>query len=457
MAQTRPPLLLTATIMGVGMHLGAWRYRDGDPFDYLRLDYFQEIARTAEAGSLHALFLADTLALSEENLERPNLGALDPSVVLAALVSDTTHLGLVATASTTFNEPFNIARRFGTLDQLSGGRAAWNVVTTFVPAVADNFGSSALPQHDDRYARAEEFVDVTTALWASWRSGAQVGDKQTGRFADPSHVVPINHRGGHFQVAGPLTIPGSPQGQPVIFQAGASESGRALAARTADAVFTVQNTLEAAIDFRRDIHRRAQAFGRSTNAIKVLPGIVPIIAGSAREAEHRKARLDELSRDAELRKLALRVGVPVDALQLDKPLPLDLIRANDAFNASHGFRDAALRLAESENLTVRELLYRNGGGHLQVVGTARDVADVMERWHAADGLDGFNLMIDAFPDGLDAVVNELVPELRRRGIFHQDYDGTTLRESLGLPPHPSHTTHTHDGPPVALATTSQEN
>jgi FMN-dependent oxidoreductase (nitrilotriacetate monooxygenase family) len=433
MAGETKPVVLTATVMGLGMHLGAWRYRDGDAFDYLRLDYFRDIARTAESGLLHAMFLADTLALSEENLERPNLGAHDPAIVLAALASVTEHLGLVATTSTTFNEPFNVARRFGTLDHLSGGRAAWNVVTTFVPGVAANFGSTALPQHDDRYVRAEEFLDVVFDLWASWRPGAEIGDKAAGVFADPGLVVPIDHRGEQFQVAGPLTLPATPQGRPVIFQAGASEPGRRLAARTADVVFTVQNTLDGAVAFRDDIRARAQALGRPADAVKVLPGIVPVIGRTREEAERRKLELDALSVEAELRKLALRVGVPVDALKLDEPLPVDLIRANTDFNASHGFRDAAVRLAESEGLTVRELLYRNGGGHLQVVGTASDVADTIQSWTGAGAADGFNLMIDVFPDGLEAVVEELVPELQRRGLFHEAYEGGTLRESLGLP------------------------
>jgi FMN-dependent oxidoreductase (nitrilotriacetate monooxygenase family) len=432
--RTEMPTLLTATVMGLGMHLGAWRYRDGDPYDYLRLDYFRDIARTAERGLLHALFLADTLALSEENLERPNLGAHDPAIVLAALASVTEHLGLVATTSTTFNEPFNVARRFATLDHLSGGRAAWNVVTTFVPDVAANFGSAALPQHDDRYTRAEEFLDVVLGLWASWRPGSQVGDKAGGVFADRDRVVRLDHHGRHFRVAGPLTLPATPQGRPVIFQAGASEQGRRLAARTADVVFTVQNTLDGAAAFRSDIRGRATAYGRSADAVKVMPGIVPLIGRTREEAQQRKLELDELSADAELRKLAVRVGVPVGALKLDEPLPVHLIRENTSFNASHGFRDAAVRLAETEGLTVRELLYRNGGGHLQVVGTAADVADTIERWHAAGAADGFNLMIDVFPDGLDAVIGELVPELQRRGLFHTNYEGATLRESLGLPP-----------------------
>lgn len=420
------------TAMGVGMHLGAWRYRQGSAFDYLDLDFYRRIATTAERGVLHGLFLADTLALSEENLERPNLGALDPIVVLSALASVTERLGLVATSSTTFNEPFNLARRFSALDHLSRGRAGFNVVTTFVPDVAANFGASGLPRHDDRYARAEEAMDVITALWESWDEDALVGDKNSGVFAARDRVRPIDHVGEHFSVRGPLTLPRTRQGRPVVFQAGASEAGRRLAARTADAVFTVQNTRSAAAAFRADIRDRATAFGRHPASVKVLPGLVPILGRTRDEALDRKVALDELAADAELRKLALRVGVPADALALDEPLPVDLIRANPSFNASHGFRDAVIRLAVEENLTVREVLYRNGGGHAQAVGTPDDVADLIEDWYRAGAVDGFNLMIDVLPDGLEDFVDHVIPRLQERGVFRTEYQGSTFREDLGL-------------------------
>lgn len=425
-------MILNVTVMGLGMHLGAWRHRDGAVTDYLNPAYYTEIARIAEDAKLHAIFLADTLALSEENLRRPNLGALDPTVVLALLASVTSRIGLVATSSTTFNEPYNLARRFASLDHLSGGRAGWNVVTTFVPDVAANFGAAGLPAHDDRYRRADEFVDVVTELWDSWADGALIGDKDGDRFADPARVHSIDHTGDHFAVRGPLTLPRSAQGRPVIFQAGASEEGRRFAARTADVVFTVQNTLAAAQEFYADIKERAGAYGRAPEEIKVLPGVVPIIGATRAEALRRKEELDRLAGDAEMRKLALRVGVPVEALDPDRPLPVGLVRANEKFNASHGFRAAAVRLAEEEGLTVRELLYRNGGGHLQIVGTAAEVAATLERWSAARAADGFNLMIDVFPDGLTRFVSEVVPLLRGRGLFQHDYPGTTLRANLGL-------------------------
>ncbi|GAA1847418.1 LLM class flavin-dependent oxidoreductase [Pseudonocardia ailaonensis] len=426
-------MILTATVMGLGMHHGAWRYRDGDPFDQTDPAYYVQIATTAERGGLHAIFLADTLDVSEERFARPNLGALDPAVVLSVMAAHTERIGLVGTSSTTFNEPYNLARRFASLDAMSRGRAGWNAVTTFVPAVAGNFGGLPLPAHDERYARAAEFLDVVIGLWESWEPGATVGDKAGNVYVDPSRVHALDHVGPHFAVRGPSTLPRSPQGRPVIFQAGASEGGRELAAQYADVVFTAQNTLAGAVEFRSDVRRRAVAHGRPADSIKVLPGLLPVLGSTTAEAQRRKDTLDELRGiGPELEKLALRVGVPVAELDLDRPLPVDKIRANAGFRGSHGFRDAAVGLAEREQLTVRELLYANGGGHLQVVGTPEELADTAQTWLEAGAADGFNLMIDAFPSGLDTVVDHVVPLLRRRCLFPQDYAGTTLRAHLGL-------------------------
>ncbi|HEY2138361.1 MAG TPA: NtaA/DmoA family FMN-dependent monooxygenase, partial [Xanthobacteraceae bacterium] len=230
MTSTQPPsLILNVAVLGLGMHMGAWRYRDGSPFDYTDVAFYREIAQVAEAGRLHAIFLADTLAVAEENFERPNLGAMDPMIVLGAIASATSHLGLVATASTTYNEPYNLARRFSTLDHLSHGRASWNIVTTFIPDVAANFGTAELPNHDDRYERAQDFVDIVTRLWDSWENEALIGDKASGKFADAARVHALNHRSAHYSVRGPLTLPRSPQGRPVLFQSGSSAPGRDLA------------------------------------------------------------------------------------------------------------------------------------------------------------------------------------------------------------------------------------
>jgi FMN-dependent oxidoreductase (nitrilotriacetate monooxygenase family) len=430
-------MILTATVMGLGMHHGAWRYRDGDPFAQTDPAYYVEIATTAERGGLHAVFLADTLDVSEERFARPNLGALDPAVVLAVMAAHTERIGLVGTSSTTFNEPYNLARRFASLDAMSRGRAGWNAVTTFVPSVAAHFGGLPLPAHDERYARAAEFLDVVIGLWESWEPGATVGDKAGNVYVDPARVHALDHVGAHFAVRGPSTLPRSPQGRPVIFQAGASEPGRELAARYADVVFTAQNTLDGAVAFRADIRRRAAAHGRSPDAVKVVPGLLPVLGGTTAEARARKDALDELRGiGPELEKLALRVGVPVTDLDLDRPLPVDRIRANAGFRGSHGFRDAAVGLAERGQLTVRELLYANGGGHLQVVGTPDALADTAATWLDAGAADGFNLMIDVFPSGLDTVVDDVVPLLRERCLLPRGYAGTTLRTNLGLPEGP---------------------
>jgi FMN-dependent oxidoreductase (nitrilotriacetate monooxygenase family) len=429
---TQQPLILNAAVLGLGLHMGAWRYREGDPFDYTKMEFYQEIGRIAETGCLQAIFLADTLAVAEENFERPNFGAMDPTIALAAVAAATEHVGLVATASTTYNEPYNLARRIATLDHLSRGRASWNIVTTFIPDVAANFGTAELPNHDDRYERAEEFVDVVTRLWDSWEDEALIGDKLTGRFADATRVHAINHRGPHYTVRGPITLPRSPQGRPVLYQSGSSGPGRDLAARFADAVFTPQNTIAAAKEFRADVRRRTKERGRNPDDIKIIPGFLPVLGGTEAEARARKDTLDELGGQAELKKLALRVGLRVEDLKLDEPLPIKLIEDNDHFRASEGFRDAVVRLAVEEKLTVREILYRNGGGHVQVVGTPEQVADVIETWHREGAVDGFNLMIDALPDGLRDFVEQVIPILQRRGAFRREYVGTTLRSNLGL-------------------------
>jgi len=426
-------MILSATIMGLGMHLAAWRAREGEASDYVSPAFYREIARTAEAGRLHCVFLADTLTNAEEGTDRPALGALDPGIVLATMAAETERVGLVGTASTTFNAPFDLARRFATLDHLSNGRAAWNAVTTFVPAVAENFGGQPLPDREARYANAREFLRVVLDLWESWGEGALLGDKAGGRFADPELVRAIDHVGERYTVRGPLTMPRSPQGRPALFQAGSSESGRDLAAQFADVVFTAQNVLDAAVDFRADVRRRTAAYGRDPDRIKVVPGILPILGGTEEDAKARKAQLDELAGTGpELGKLARRIGAPLEALELDKPIPFDALAPEEDFRGSLGFRRAALRLASEERLTVRELLVRNGGGHLQVVGTPEQVADTIEAWHRAGAVDGFNIMVDVVPSGLHDAVDMLVPELQDRGLFHHDYEHETLRENLGV-------------------------
>ncbi|MFC4943012.1 NtaA/DmoA family FMN-dependent monooxygenase [Pseudonocardia sp. GCM10023141] len=428
-------MILSAAVMhGLGMHQGAWLAREGDASDYVSPELFTEIARTAESGKLHAIFFADGLTNAEQGTSLP-CGALDPTILLAHMAAATTRLGLVSTATTTYNTPYELARRFGSLDHLSRGRIGWNAVATFNPAAAAQFGTGELPDHENRYKRMNEFVDVMVALWDSWEEGALVGDKASGVFARADLVHEINHNGEYYSVKGPLPFPRSPQGRPALFQAGSSPDGRDLAARTADVVFTAQHLLDGAVEFRADMRARAAAHGRDPDRMKVLPGILPVLGATEAAAQERRRHLDDvLGTGPELLKLARRVGVPVEALELDKPFPVHLVGPDAEFSGSVGFRSSLINLAVQENLTVRGLLARYGGGHHQVVGTPEQLADIMATWIAAGAADGFNLMVDMLPSGFHDVVDMLVPELQARGMFHLDYEHATLRENLGVVP-----------------------
>lgn len=433
MAVTQNSMILSASLMhGLGMHMGSWRAREGAVADYLNARMYLDIARKAEKGKLHALFLADGMTNAEAGTERP-CGSLDPATVLSVMAAVTQRIGLVGTASTTYNHPYDVARRFATLDHLSGGRAAWNSVATFLPAVAAMFGGGELPDHTNRYARADEFIDVVVKLWDSWEEGALVGDKAANIFARADKVHEINHVGTHFSCRGPLPFPRPPQGRPVIFQAGASPEGRDQAAKYADVVFTAQHLLEDGIAFRADMRKRAAAHGRDPDGIKILPGILAILGATEAAAQKRRLALDEaLGLGPELLKLARRVGVPVDSLRLDEPFPVHLLCPDAEFSGSTGFRRTLVNLAVKENLTVRELLGRYGGGHQQVVGTPEQIATVIQQWLEAGAADGFNIMVDTLPSGIDDLVDLLVPELQARGLFHREYEHDTLRGNLGL-------------------------
>jgi FMN-dependent oxidoreductase (nitrilotriacetate monooxygenase family) len=422
-------ILCAALMHGTGMHLGSWLVRDGAASDYVSPEHVVTMARTAEEAKLHAVFFADGLTNAEAGTDRPN-GALDPVMILGLMAGVTSRLGLVSTASTTYNDPYSLARRFGTLDHLTHGRAGWNSVATFQPSSAAQFGDGELPNHADRYARAEEFIETTLALWDSWDEGALVGDQETALFARPEMVHEINHAGPHFSVKGPLPFPRSPQGRPVIFQAGASEEGRDQAAKYADVVFTAQHLLEDAVEFRADMRRRAADYGRE---VKVLPGMFMHLGRTHEEAVARCRRLDDaLGTGPELAKLAARTGVPVESLELGRKFPVHLLGPDEEFSGSVGFRKTLVNLAVKEDLTVGELLVRYGGGHHRVIGSPAEVADIMQEWADAGAADGFNLMVDVLPSGLADIRDLLVPELQRRGLFHHDYEHTTLRANLGL-------------------------
>lgn len=424
-------LHLNINVNNSGRHPASWRVAD-DPLGFLDLKFYENIGRLAERGKLDAVFFSDGFDYGAPHVERP-WQALDPFIALTAIARVTQHVGLVATVSSSFNEPYNIARTVASLDLVSGGRAAWNVVGTRTPEVAQLFGLEQLPAHDQRYSRADEAVQVVKALWASWLPGALPANQQTGQFADLQRIRPIDFTGQHFKVRGALNVPRSAQGRPVVLQAGGSAQGMALAARHADAVFTVNHSLDAAQAFYRDIKQQAAGHGRSADSILILPGLLPILGGTEQEAIARKQWLDETAGfERELQDLANGLAISPDDLQLDQQLPWAKIESATQSRAGQGFANAVLDLAARERLTVRELLKRNPNGHRNIVGTPEQVADSIELWFRSAAADGFNLNADYFPQGLEAIVDHLVPELQRRGIFRHEYGASTLRGNLGL-------------------------
>jgi FMN-dependent oxidoreductase (nitrilotriacetate monooxygenase family) len=427
-------LHLNAFLMSTGHHEASWRLPESDPAAGTDVRHFVELARTAERGRMDSVFFADSPALFSDVGRRPS-GSLEPTVLLAAMAMATERVGLIATASTTYNEPYNLARRFASLDHLSGGRAGWNVVTTATLDAARNFNLDELPGHRERYRRAEEFVEVSAKLWDSWDDDAVLADKEAGCWGDAAKVHPVEHAGRHFSVAGALNLPRSPQGRPVLVQAGSSEDGRDFAARHAEAVFTAQQTLADAQDFYADLKNRARRFGRDPALVKVLPGIVPVIGGTEAEARALERELDELIRPEYARdQLARTLRVAPSDLPLDGQLPADLPDEDEIEGAKSRYT-LVVTLARRERLTVRELIGRLGGGrgHRTFTGTPEQVAGALEEWADAGAADGFNVMPPVLPSGLDVFVDHVVPLLQARGRFRRDYDGTTLREHYGLP------------------------
>jgi FMN-dependent oxidoreductase (nitrilotriacetate monooxygenase family) len=431
MALSPRQLHLNTNITDAGKHPGAWRH-NSDPFAFIDIDHLIHIARVSESAGFDAVFLSDAVVVPDE-VEKP-WQAIEPTVLLACLATATERIGLIGTASTSFNDPFNIARRFGSLDHVSHGRAALNVVTTREGIGAGgNFGVPDVLPHEDRYGQAEEFTDVLFKLWDSWEDGALVGDQAGDHFVDNSLVHRIDHEGRYYNVRGPLTLPRSPQGRPVLVQAGSSEEGMRFASRIADIVFTVQTTIEAGQAFYSDIRGQAARFGRDPESVLILPGLFPIVGSTEAEAIARKNELDELFPfDREVVRLGRQIGVDHRHLKLDEKFPVDKLGESSEFKGSRGFRDATIGLAVKNDLTVRELLLRNGGAHRQVVGAPDQVVDDIEHWFRNGAADGFNLNFDVFPSGLELFVAHVVPELRRRGLFRTEYTGTTLREHLGL-------------------------
>jgi FMN-dependent oxidoreductase (nitrilotriacetate monooxygenase family) len=426
-------LHLNAFLMGVGHHEAAWRHPRTDPRRVGDVRHFQELARIAERGTLDSVFLADSLAVGPA--VRHNIQAVfEPLTLLAALAGVTEHIGLIATVSTTYNEPFNTARKFASLDHLSGGRAGWNIVTSAQSREARNFNLDDHPAHADRYRRAAEFVDVAIKLWDSWEDEALVLDAAAGVFADTDRVHEVAHTGETFQVRGPLNTPRSPQGRPLLVQAGSSADGIAFAARYAEAVFTAQQTLADGQAFYAALKQATAAAGRDPDLVKVLPGIAPVIGGTEAEAQALAEELEALIvPEHALAQLSGMTGLDLAGLPLDGPLP-ELPDGSGV--QSHQSRyQLVVDLARRENLTIRQLIGRLGGGrgHRVVAGTPEQIADQIELWFTQGAADGFNVMPPLLPYGLAAFVDHVVPLLRERGLFRHEYTGRTLREHYGLP------------------------
>jgi FMN-dependent oxidoreductase (nitrilotriacetate monooxygenase family) len=418
----------------VSIHTAWWRYPGAFPDANFNFQHLRRFAQTLERGRFDAFFMADHLAVLNMPMaalrRSATVTSFDPLTLLPALAVVTEHLGLIATASTTYDEPYHVARKFASLDHLSGGRAGWNIVTTSNPDAALNFGREEHLEHGTRYRRAREFYDVVTGLWDSWADDAFIRDVESGIYFDPERMHVLDHKGAFLSVRGPLNVARPVQGWPVIVQAGASEAGRQLAAETAEVIFGSSRTLEDGRGFYADVKDRMERLGRPREHLKILPGVLVIIGETLAEARGKKARLDSLVHpDSGIPNLSMRLGTDASCFDLDAPLP-DIPETN----ASKSGRQTLVELARREKLTVRQLAQLVGGyGGLQMVGTPTMIADQMEEWLATEACDGFNVMFPYVPGGLDDFVDRVVPELQRRRIFRREYEGRTLRENLGLP------------------------
>jgi FMN-dependent oxidoreductase (nitrilotriacetate monooxygenase family) len=427
-------LRLNAFMRPATIHTGAWRYPGAFSDANFNFAHLKRFAQTLERGRFDAFFMADHLAVLNmplDALKRSHtVTSYEPFTLLSALAGVTEHLGLVATGSTTFDAPYHVARRFASLDHISGGRAGWNIVTTSNPDAARNFGLTDHMEHGERYARAREFYDVVTGLWDSWADDAFIRDVENGIYFDPDKLHVLDHKGKYLSVRGPLNIARPVQGWPVIVQAGASDAGRQLAAETAEMVFTAQNDLAAGREFYADVKSRAEKAGRSRDHLKIMPACMVVVGHTIEEARAKRARLDGLVHYANaIASLSIALGHDASKFDPDGPLP-----EVPESNASKSGRQRAIDLARREKLTVRQLAQRLGGySGLALVGTPKSIGDEMEEWLATEGSDGFTIMFPYLPGGLDDFVERVVPELQRRGLFRREYEGRTLRENLGLP------------------------
>ena len=432
---TRKQIHLNLFVMGRGHHEAGWRHPRASASALTDVDYYRRLARTAEAGLFDSIFLADILALGKDVGHVP-VGGLEPITLLAALAGATERIGLIGTASTTYSEPYNLARQFASLDHISQGRVGWNIVTSWFQGANENFGLDQQPPHAERYARAHDFVEATLKLWDSWADDAIVDDAASGRYADPQRIRPIAHEGPFYRVAGALNVPRSPQGRPVLVQAGSSEAGKQFAARYAEAVFTAHLEKTAAASFYRELKAAARAVGRREDQIVILPGLSPVIGSTEAEARRRAEELNELT-DAEVgrERLSNRFGgYDFTHLPLDRPLSVDDFPDPATVQAAQSRAGVITSLVARERLTLRQLLHRLAGarGHFTLAGTPEQVADAIEDWTSNGAADGFNLMPPVLPALLDDFVEQAIPILQKRGSFRTAYEADTLRGHYGL-------------------------
>ncbi len=434
---------LGVSMIGMGYHLAAWRHPDSSAGGNMELQHAVKVAQAAERGLLDMAFLADGVGIRFNDVPQGALShtcknvQFEPLTLLSALAMVTKHVGLVATASTTYNEPYHIARKFASLDHISGGRAGWNVVTSATDMEAQNFGLVGAPPKTGRYDRAIEFVDVVKGLWNSWEDDAFIRDKAQGINYDPDKLHVLNHEGAHFRVMGPLNVARTPQGRPIIVQAGASDQGRELAAATADVIYAASQTLADARAYYDDVKGRMAKYGRDPDHLKIMPGIMAVPGATRQEAQDRYEVLQQLVEPiVGLGALANYLGDLSD-YDLDGPVP----EPDPTDRRDHSRGQIFLDIARRGNLSIRQLYLSiaGGNGHRLVIGTPTDIVDAMQEWFEGGGADGFNLLPTWLPGGLEDVVESVIPEMQRRGLYRTAYEGRTLRENLGLawPEHPA--------------------
>jgi FMN-dependent oxidoreductase (nitrilotriacetate monooxygenase family) len=428
-------LHLNLFIHSRGHHEASWRSPLSSPLSLTDIRYYTDLAQRAEAGLFDSVFLADQLALGDDASQAAR-SWLEPVTVLAAMAVVTNRIGLIGTCSTTYTEPFNLARQFGSLDHISNGRVGWNIVTSWLATAAANFSDSGQVSHADRYDRAEEYMDVVKALWDSWAEDAVVDDRDGGLYAKNDRIRAINHKGHHYRVVGPLNLPRTPQGRPVFVQAGSSDTGRKFAARHAEAVFTAHMEKATAQAFYADLKSLVKAEGRNSDQVLILPGLSPMISSTEAEAQRLVREVNDLS-DPEVgrKRLSGRFGgYDFSKLPLDRPLTPEDFPPSSAVEAARSRTEVILSVVRREKPTLRQLLASLAGarGHFTFAGTPEQIADLIQDWFTSGAADGFNIMPPLLPTMLNVFSAEVIPILQKRGLFRTAYEGKTLREHYGL-------------------------